>query len=185
MTPVPIPQNPYLADKVISQMQQQLKSKLSWLDYSFGRAQRLVERRDNKDYYYPGVYVGSREYVNVLPTEQYGNFSFFQLEDSTKILWQSRTISKITNRFAIIFWFNLSKIYTGDTDRDTERIKEEVLKAFSQILLTEGSFTIDTIYENHNNIYKGYGLNEVDHQHLMHPFGALRLEGEITYTQTC
>lgn len=185
MTAVPVPQYPYLADKVIAQMQQQLKTNLSWLDYSFGRAQRLVELRDKKNYYYPGVFVGGREYVNVLPTEKYGNFSFFQMEDATEVNLQAHRYSKIKNRFSVIFWFNLSKIYVTQDARETERIKEEILKAFAKIVLTDGSVSIDSIYESHNNIYKNYSLNEVEHQHLMHPFGAIRVEGEFSYFESC
>jgi hypothetical protein len=71
---VPINDEPVFIDAAIGQVQTILKSKLSWLDYSFGRAQKLVTKKDNKDYFYPGVHYGYGDYVNVFPDNELGNY---------------------------------------------------------------------------------------------------------------
>lgn len=182
---VPVPTTPYMSDKVIVEMQQYLKTKLSWLNYSFGRAQRLVQKREKKEYFYPGVYVGSREYVNVLPTEEYGNFCFFQIDSPTDIEWNPHIRNRVSVKFSIIFWYNLSKIYSGETQRDTERIKGEVLRALTDMALKTGRVSFSRIYEKAEDIYKDYSLKEMEVQHLMQPFGGLRVEGEMSYTEIC
>ena len=52
MERVPIPKNPELFDRVISDIQKGLADNLPWLDHSFGRAERLVKSINGKKYYF-------------------------------------------------------------------------------------------------------------------------------------
>lgn len=182
---VPVPTTPYMSDKVVVEIQQYLKTKLSWLNHSFGRAQRLVTKKDKKEYFYPGVYIGTREYLNVLPTETFGNFSFFQIDSPSDINWNPHHRNRIKVKFSIIFWYNLSKIYVGETDRNTERIKGEILRVLTDMTLVSGSVSFSRIYEKAEDIYKEYSIKEVESQYIMQPFAGLRIEGEMTYLESC
>lgn len=183
---VPKPTNPVLLDRVIVQIQDRLKEKLSWLDYSFGRCQRLVTMKDRKEYFYPGVHIGAGEYINVLPDQNLGNFSFLSIDDPQPVDFNPNSFNTIRAKYALIFWFNLDKIFAGSEDRNTEEIKAQILKVLTRELrLTVGRLNIESINEKAENIYKGFSLKEIDSQFLMQPFGGMRFEGEILMLEEC
>ena len=41
------------------------------------------------------------------------------------------------------------------------------------------------IYELAENVYRGFTLDEIDNQFLMHPFGGFRFEGVLSVNQPC
>lgn len=183
---VPKPENPALLDKVIVQIQDLLKLKLAWLDYSFGRAQRLVTKRDGKEYFYPGVHIGAGEYRNVLPDQSLGNYSFFTIDDPQPIEFFRNSFNTIKAKYSLVFWFNLDSIFAGSDDRNTEEIKAQILGILTRDLhLTVGTIDIESISERAENIYKGYSLKEIDSQFLMQPFAGIRFEGEIITREEC
>ena len=74
--------NPVLLDKILQDMQKSLMEKLKWLNYAFGRAYKLVEHRpDGNKFIYPAMYNGNSEYVSLLPNDNFGNFSWFDIYD--------------------------------------------------------------------------------------------------------
>lgn len=181
----PKPANPVLIDRVLASLQDTLVLKISWLNFAFGRAQRLVTKKGNVDFYYPGVFTGEKEYRNVLPGEYAGNYSFFVVSDPQKVDYVQHQRNNITAKFSLIFWYNLSKIYPGTSERKTEETKAEILKVVTEAILPAGRITVESIYEQAENIYKGYSLKEIDNQHLMHPFAGIRIDGEILVKESC
>jgi hypothetical protein len=183
---VPKPENPVFIDKVITELQDKLKAKLSWLDYSFGRAQRMIKTENGKDVHYPAVHIGSGEYRNVFPDDTLGNFSFFFIEDPQEVDFRQNAFNNVKVQYALIFWFNLDKIFTGETDRNTEEIKAQIVKAITrQITLSVGRIDIRKIYEQAGNIYRGFNLNELDSAFLTQPYAGFRFEGQISMWEDC
>lgn len=41
------------------------------------------------------------------------------------------------------------------------------------------------IYEQAENIFKGYSLREIDTQYLMQPYGGIRIDGFLMYREEC
>ena len=182
----PKPQYPRLADKVICFMQDSLLQNLAWLDYSFGRAQRLTKLDMNgNQVFYPACYLDNGEYKDVRPDQNVGNISFFLVEDPTEIDWNRNQQKKFTVPFSIIIWYNIEKAYGYGSN--TEYVKADILKKLSLIKLpNQGeSFTITKIWDKAENIYKGFSIKEVNSQFLMFPFSGLRFEGELNYTESC
>lgn len=78
----PVIDNPELLDRIIGNIQNGLVDNLPWLDFAFGRAERLVKMNANqKRYYTPNVYSGKNEYMEVCPDAGIGNFCFFWVDD--------------------------------------------------------------------------------------------------------
>ena len=181
--------NPELIDKVMSEIQINLVCKLKWLDNAFGKAQRIVENKGGKNYYTPNVYAGTlsetNEYRRVAPDDGLGNFSFFKIDDPQEYDWEAGQLSTLSVKFSLIFWFDFRKIFGRPDVRDIERIKSEILEILRTMFLQTGSITVDTIYEQAENIYKGYNLDETENQFMMHPYGALRFEGRLTVNESC
>ena len=151
--------NPVLLDKILQDMQKSLMEKLKWLNYAFGRAYKLVEHRpDGNKFIYPASYNGNGEYVSLLPNDNFGNFSWFDIYDPQKITQVVQSLPQYTFSGAIIFWYDLSSIYDDETVLHTEEIKDEIIRVLTTpgIITTTGKLVINDIYERFENIYKGY-----------------------------
>lgn len=182
----PKPANPVMLDRVLACIQDALIAKIGWLDYAFGRAQRLVTKQGQRETYYPGVYIGKNEYINVLPGQGLGNRTFFTVDDPQVINYTPRMYNEISAPVALICWYDLSSIYTGNTERNTEEIKRQILRVITELVLQTGArFTPERIYEQADNIFKNYSLKEIDTQYLMQPYAGLRIEGTLIFKESC
>lgn len=181
----PIRENPELLDKVLGEVQIGLIKTLPWLNHAFGRAQRLVKTINKKDYQIPGVYVGKKDYLEMSPDANIGNFSFFVIAEPQTVRWDPKIRGSISAKYSLIFWFNLQKI-PGIVGRDTERVKAEIIKALNGgFPLKHGRITVESIFEQAENIYKGYNIKEVDNQFLMHPYAGFRFTGQVDINESC
>lgn len=182
---VPIRENPRLFDKAISYIQQGLADNISWLDYVFGRTERLVKSINGKRVYTPNIYVGKNEYEQIEPDSNIGNFCFFVLDEPQKVGYVVGETSEIKVPFSIIVWVDMRTINSND-DRDTESVKRQLLRCLNgEIWMRQGAFTINKIWERAENIFKGFSLDEIDNQFLMHPYCGWRFEGELIIRDDC
>lgn len=189
----PVIPNAVMLDAVIGEIQQGLVNNLSWLDAAFGRAQRLTKNIEGKRIVTPNVYCGGwnghgpNDYIEVSPDAKIGNFSYFEVDDPQTIdpgPWARQ----IKAPFSLIVWFDLTRVYGSRTNRNTEKIKSDILHILNgraDFHLTNGRIVINRIFERAENIYKGYTLSEIDNQFLMHPFAGLRFEGLLEFDELC
>lgn len=186
----PVIDNPQLIDLVLGEVQNGLVKNLGWLDMAFGRAQKLVKIVDNKKYFTPNVYAGTpgkvNDYIPVSPDSKIGNFSFFWIDDPQTIDWMPGQQSNLKTPFSLIFWFNVAKVHNSKVNRNTEVIKANILRTLNGGLgLRSGRIKVTRIYEQAENIYRGFTLDEVDNQFLMHPYAGFRFEGELIILEPC
>lgn len=200
----PIIPDAVMLDRVMAEIQDGLVQELSWLDVAFGRCQRITKTIENKRYILPNVYCGGwnghgyNDYIEVSPDSKIGNFSFFDLEDPQTItgdVWAK----DIKAPFALIFWFDLRTIYNQNDNRNTEKVKADILNVLNGNAgwhLSYGRVTVTKIYEKAENIYRGFTLytrelnrglsvSEVDNQYMMHPYYAMRFEGTLEVPELC
>lgn len=192
-TIAPIIDNPVMLDKVIGQIQQGLVENISWLDVAFGRAQRLTKNVEGRSIITPNVYCGGwqghgeNDYIEVSPDAKIGNFAFFEVNDPQTIE-VSTWIRQITTPFALIVWFDLTRVYGVPDNRNTEFLKAQILRVLNGRggwHLENGRIVLNQIYERAENIYRGYTLSEIDNQYLMHPFAGFRFEGTLQFDELC
>lgn len=194
--------NPVLLDKILQDLQKALEEKLKWLNYAFGRAYKLVEHRlDGNKFIYPAAYTGNGEYVSLLPNDNFGNFSWFDIYDPQKITQVVQSLPQYSFSGAIIFWYNMSSIYDDETVLHTEEIKDEIIRVLTTpgLITTTGKLVINDIYERFENIYKGYslekvynnyaykgeGIQDIDKQFFMYPYAGIRIEFTLTTRELC
>lgn len=199
---IPIKKNPVLLDKIIQDIQTKLKEKLTWLDYAFGRAYKLVQHKDNGGkFIYPAAYIGNSDYISLLPDDNYGNFCWFDIYDSQKVINVVQSTPQFTISGAIIFWFNLDSIFSDNDAMYTEEVKDEIIRVLSTpgIVKQTGKLAINEIYERFENIYSGYSIEKIynsyqysgqdiqslDKMFFMHPYSGLRFEFTITTRELC
>ena len=189
----PIIEFPVMLDRIIGEIQTGLVENIPWLDAAFGRAQRLTKMMEGKRIVTPNVFCGGwnghgeNDYIEVSPDSKIGNFSFFEIDDPQTIdagPWAR----EIKAPFGLIVWFDLTRVYGVASNRDTERLKAQILHHLNGRdgwHLTEGRITINRIYERAENIYRGYTLSEIDNQFLMHPFAGFRFDGILEFPELC
>ena len=199
---IPMKKNPVLLDKIIQDIQTKLKEKLTWLDYAFGRAYKLVQHQYNGGkFIYPAAYIGNSDYISLLPDDNYGNFCWFDIYDSQKVINVVQSTPQFTISGAIIFWFNLDSIFSDNDAMYTEEIKDEIIRVLSTpgIVKQTGKLAINEIYERFENIYSGYSIEKIynsyqysgqdiqslDKMFFMHPYSGLRFEFTITTRELC
>lgn len=186
----PVIENPQLIDRVLGEIQNGLVENIGWLNFAFGRAQKITRMVGNKKFAEPQVYTGvGNEYRSVFPDSKIGNFSFFWLEDPQTVDFMPNQGGAIKSGFSLIFWFDLRRVYNSENNRNTEALKVQILQdlngGYGGINLRGGRIKINRIYEQSENIYRGFTLDEIDNQFLMHPFAGFRFEGELTINQPC
>lgn len=195
-------EDPVLLDKILQDMQKSLMNRLKWLNCAFGRAYKLVEHRpDGNKFIYPAMYNGNGEYVSLLPNDNFGNFSWFDIYDPQKITKVVQSLPQYTFSGAIIFWYDLSSIYEDETVMHTEEVKDEIMRVLTTpgLITTTGKLVINDIYERFENIYKGYsiekiynnytykgeGIQDIDKQFFMYPYAGIRIEFTLTTRELC
>lgn len=194
--------NPVLLDKVLQDIQAKLLEKLTWLNYAFGRAYRLVEHRpDGNKFIYPAAYNGNGEYVSLVPNDNFGNFAWFDIFDPQDVIEVSQALPQYTFRGALIIWYDQSSIYEDATVLHTEDIKNEVMQILTApgLISSTGRISINRIYERFENLYAGYSIEkiynnfaykgddiqDIDKQFFMYPYAGLRIEFSITTRELC
>lgn len=195
-------EDPVLLDKILQDMQKSLMNRLKWLNCAFGRAYKLVEYRpDGNKFIYPAMYNGNGEYVSLLPNDNFGNFSWFDIYDPQRITEVVQSLPQYTFSGAIIFWYDLSSIYEDETVMHTEEVKDEIMRVLTTpgLITTTGKLVINDIYERFENIYKGYsiekiynnytykgeGIQDIDKQFFMYPYAGIRIEFTLTTRELC
>lgn len=195
-------EDPVLLDKILQDMQKSLMNRLKWLNCAFGRAYKLVEHRpDGNKFIYPAMYNGNGEYVSLLPNDNFGNFSWFDIYDPQKITEVVQSLPQYTFSGAIIFWYDLSSIYEDETVMHTEEVKDEIMRVLTTpgLITTTGKLVINDIYERFENIYKGYSIEkiynnytykgediqDIDKQFFMYPYAGIRIEFTLTTRELC
>ena len=184
-----------MIDSALEKMAKALKDNIGWLDATFGHAQRLTATIEGKKYVTPNVYVGNstgrgkNDYLPLLPDSHIGNFSFFLIDDPEQIEWQQFQQMKTTTPISLIVWFDLRHVYDSSTNRNTEKLKAQILYELNGrntgFAVNGGRIVISKIWERAENIYKGFTIDEIDNQFLMHPYGGFRFDGTLELETPC
>lgn len=182
---VPKRQNPVLFDKLIAEIQDQLAKSIPWLSHIFGKAERLIKKMPNgRTYYTPNIYIGGNEYELIAPDINFGNYCFFTLEEPQDVSYVPGDVSTLHAPFSLIVWVDMRTLEDID-QRNTEWVKQQILRTLNGMLLRNGKITINKIYEKAENVFKGYTLDEIDNQYLMHPYAGFRFMGEMRTEDDC
>lgn len=200
-----VPTDPRGLDLVFSEMQDVLTEGLPWLNHAFGKSQKLkdykfsptsttqsasakkMRQNDDKIQAYPAAYIGSNEYLALYPNDKLKTFSFFVVHDPVRTTRTNVSSVTVEADVSLVFWFDLSSIYPGTDQRNTEAVKDEILNVLNSagFPITKLRFSTSEIYEEADNVFAGYNLQEVDSQFLMQPYSGLRFKGKLIYREQC
>lgn len=177
---------PKLSDIAIEALQDVLADNLVWLNYIFGRCQKIQSLVSGRNKYYPAIHVENNEYRSLLPDQQLGNFCFFVVDDPEKYQHSQNSYGLFTVNMSIVFWFNVNDVLQNYTDRSLELIKSEILNVLIRSKYKSyGVFDLQEIFEESSNVYKDFSIEEVDTQYLMQPFAGFRFSGKLKFSEPC
>ena len=175
------PARAYLFDKPIQAIQDALGS-LTWLNHIFGRSERLVQMQNGRRVFTPNVYLGKNEYIPLLPDNtKLGNYCFFILDEPQVVGVSMGIQNRLHAPFSLV---DMRKVETNDA-RNTEYVKETLLKTVRSAFHRHGSVELSKVYQRAENVFEGYSLDEVDNQYLMQPFAGFRITGELFVDEEC
>ena len=179
------PTRAYLFDKPIQSLQDALAN-LSWLNHIFGRSERLVELKNGLRIYSPNVYKGSNEYISLYPdNRKLGNYCFFVLSEPQVVSPLSQIQNRLKAPFSLIVWYDVRTIEQNSDTRNTEYVKEQILKTIRGAWIKSGAVVVNRVYQRAENVFEGYTMDEVDNQFLMQPYAGLRITGELIVDEEC
>ena len=179
------PTRAYLFDRVIQGLQDALGG-LSWLNHIFGRSERLVKMKDGMRRYTPNVYYGKGEYILLTPDNKaLGNYCFFVLEGPQVVSVPFAASNRVKAPFSLVVWVDMRSVGATYDDRNTEYLKEQLLKTLRRAWLRHGAIELNRVYERAENVFQGYSLDEVDNQYLMSPYAGFRITGEMQIDEEC
>ena len=179
------PTRPYLFDRPIQALQDALGS-LSWLHHIFGRSERLVRYDDGRRYYTPNIYRGGDNYISLLPdNRELGNYAFFVMDEPQMVTATMGLQNRLRAPYSLIVWVDMRTVGATRDDRNTEALKEQLVKTVRKAWLRHGAVTVERVYEKAENVFTGYTLEEVDYQYMMSPYAGFRITGELTIDEEC
>lgn len=180
--------DPKYIDLALAEINTKLSSTFSWLDNTFGLAQRLPmfrgnyeDPRFNAHDYYPGIFKGGDQdnYISMLPNEDYGNYCFWDLEDDYEKM--SRTDPNLVRKIGFVIWFKYPDIFGASWENYTINNVKALLidNFFEEMYFTKSIVDVFEINERVEHIYKTYNHSEITSQFLMKPYGGLRINMTI------
>lgn len=162
-----------------------IETALPWLTRCYGVATKLEKTgTDGKGkIMYPAVFAGGTEYINLLPDEALGNYCYIDVEDGAELLRTTHRVRGVKAKAAFVFWLDVRKGF-GATDPDTISVSALIDSADAVLhrLQSPGLRTQVTRYwVRSEHIYRGYTVNEIEHQFLMRPYAGFRIDLDVVY----
>jgi hypothetical protein len=161
---------------------------LTWLDYAFGLADRMVETRDEKDFIYPACYVSNTlDPVNVMPSDNYKALSFWVKEPEALFNYEHNP-DRMYYKISCIFFMNIEKIAPTDNFKETKtKLRQDIIKFFDEHIT--GGFgvleLVRIIDDDITEVYKDFSIDQVDNRFKMLPKYALRIDFNFAFLLEC
>lgn len=187
-------------DKRLQSLAQYLKVNLTWLNYSFGLADRLRKyNSEDKVVIYPGAYVSNTtDPFDCHPSDEYTH-AFWIAEDEAEISFSEPNSQKreifYTYQVAVIFFANLELETTQPFNEYRSHKRNEIMSVLSDIrpftyagatIVPDCIFTPTGIIENDiTKIYEGFTVDAAYNIFKELPYYALRINGLLTFRQDC
>jgi hypothetical protein len=178
-------------DKKIQAFQTELDADLSWLDKSFGLADRIVEVKDEKEYIYPAVFESNTaDPLQMFPNDKWKAFCFWvknsivKTEDQSNVTYKRNPI--LTYNVSCIFYMDIHRIDNSLTYKETKsKIVEDILDFFNDVKVAGVLNLTQFIEDDITKIWDGFSIDQVDNRFKIYPKWACRLDFELSFRNGC
>ena len=174
-------------------LQTVLGDNLTWLEYSFGKAERHTKLVNEEIESYPVVFVdNTTDPQDSRPNDNWSAFCFWDIEDPGRIdyLNQDEFAAKKWTFWeydaSLIVWANLKRIDDSAYNETKSKLRQDILDTLGlQLIGQHVQFHAGEVFDKDiNQIYAGYTLHE-SHNILKKPYAAFRVTGVIKFHIKC
>lgn len=158
-----------------------------------------VDRKQHQDgRIYPAAYnENGVDELDLTPEDQWPYVFFeigqpYEVDPDGDYMSQRGVYPRITVDVSIISYMNIDKLFNyGKWGHDYRLTREAMREAMLDVCLrhfnsVQGVYVVKSIFDRElEDIFKGYGFKESDRQYLQQPFYAIRIEGTLTYKESC
>jgi hypothetical protein len=193
------PQNitsPVLFERFAKAINTALATGLNGLDYNFTHYE-LTEKQIMKIgqlqsdiITFPSIYSANKEYQNLSPSQDLGNYSFFYIEDDIIIPeYRNGVLQYYDIEWNLIFYWDYTKFTTVTDIRSKQTVLNNIIKSISFYYTGSGGTgeingELKT-YVKKEDIFSDYDLKQQREQYLMQPFDAIRINGNVKIYDKC
>jgi hypothetical protein len=169
-------------DKIIEKLAAEIS--FSWLEKTYGLADRIVEMQGEKPYIFPGVYEDAFEAISMMPSDV-KSFCFFLKGSEAKFEeFEYGQLPLVTWPVSCIFYMDISAV--GGYYKETRsNITDDIFKFFNTThagaIITPLKFIEDDI----TKVYDGFTLTDLDNKWKIVPKWCCRMDVEIAYRYPC
>jgi hypothetical protein len=175
---------PIGVDASIQTLQEDLKTNLVWLEYSFGRAFVGEDQQTKgKDYIYPAVYKGSKNYQDASPNDNLVSQSFFLIDGdySFEDGYDINEPNLITVPISLIVWGNLKKIAPTVDEHFGQLLLQDVLS----VVRNNGDFKVRSIVDNSTEVFGEFSVSKQATHLFYYPYFCYRINLDMYVREEC
>jgi hypothetical protein len=175
---------PIGVDASIQSLQEDLKDNLVWLEYSFGRAFVGGDQQSKgKDYTYPAVYKGSKNYQDASPNDNLVSQSFFLIDGdySYEGEYDINEPNLITVPVSLIVWGNLKKIAPSTDEHFGQLLLQDILS----VIRNNGDFKVKSITDNSTEVFSEFSVSKEATYLFYYPYFCYRINLDMYVREEC
>lgn len=179
--------DPRLIDLAVWGIRNNLVNNLPWLNTAYGVVDQIPNTNKVLE---PMIFTGglsNNGYISMMPDSHLGNYCWFDLEDPQEVqIPKAGPPHNYKSKVGLIFWFDFRKIWSTQEqqlERNTRSVLSMVLTALQKPTITVRGIRVLNHAFKPKNIFKEYKIDGIE---LMRPFGAFRINMELSYKEiTC
>jgi hypothetical protein len=177
-------------DKKIQDLQLLIDSSLTWVEKSFGLADRIVETKDERDFIYPAAFeTNVKDSIPLLPGDAWSAYSFWVKTGTV-------TISNDTNfpprrpilkyEVSCIFYVDIRRISpTAQYKESKSKLTEDIFHFFNDVKFAGQLVATKFIDDDITKVFDGFTLDQIDNRFKMYPKWACRMDFELYFKDDC
>lgn len=163
---------------------------ITWLDYSFGLADRITQQRD-EPYTFPAAWMSNTiDPFDCMPNDQY-TYSFWLASDLTSLEYPDEySVNKvplIQQDVSVVFFVDLRHVSKSSSYNITRsQCRQDIMDSLNAMSGVGANFTPTGYIENDMaDIYDGFSIEAIDNQKKELPFWAIRVNGTLSFRPDC
>jgi hypothetical protein len=192
--PIPIPLEAIEIDAEIQKIEMELKTNLAWLDYSFGRVYRKIEKRGSQTLYFPEAYIGKKggsvdgkpDYTRALYDDSKMSTMFFVVGSGEQTNFDQFQHNFIKWPVSLIFMVNLEKINSVllTTELFTQNLIRDVRRVLTDAYTQSAKWKLTKEHRSFNEVFKEFTIEEKRGQTTA-PHQVFRLDLDVILPEEC
>ena len=179
-------------DKKIQNIQAIMKTYITWLDYSFGLVDRIVEKIEGGNIVFPAVFVSNvYDPISMLPSDKYSAFSFWVKKPDAEVIDEGTypvRNAALKYNVSCIFYMNLPKVHIADTWKESKsKARQDTLNFFTKNVIGLGLILklVSIVDDDITEVYEGFTMEQIDNRFMMMPNYAIRYNFELSFYPEC